>query len=110
MLITRRKTEGLLGGLWEFPGGKIRPEETAEEACQREIAEEVGIRVAVVSHLAHVRHAYTHFKIRMDVFRCRYVSGRVRLSGPVDHRWIEPEELDRYPFPGANRKFIHLLR
>jgi A/G-specific adenine glycosylase len=110
MLITQRKPEGLLGGLWEFPGGKIRPGETAAQACVREIAEEVGIRVAVSSHLAHVRHAYTHFKIRMDVFQCRYRSGKVRLSGPVDHRWILPEALDRYPFPGANRKFLHLLR
>lgn len=109
-LITRRKPDGLLGGLWEFPGGKIRDGETAADACVREILEETGLDVMVASKIAEVRHAYTHFKIRMSVFLCRYRSGRVRLSGPVDHRWIGLSELDAYPFPKANHKFIPALK
>jgi A/G-specific adenine glycosylase len=109
VLITRRKPEGLLGGLWEFPGGKVGKGETAEAACAREIREEVNLEISAEAYLTRVKHAYTHFKIVMDVFRCRYVSGRVRLNGPVDHRWITPDRIREYPFPRANHKFIPML-
>ncbi|MBT4088863.1 MAG: hypothetical protein HOE30_10245, partial [Deltaproteobacteria bacterium] len=54
-------------------------------------------------------HAYTHFKIVMEVFICQHVSGRVRLNGPVDHRWISFEQIKKYPFPKANHKVFSLL-
>ena len=109
-LITRRKPSGLLGGLWEFPGGKIQRGESPEAACIREIKEEVNLAIKVDSHLSRVKHAYTHFKIVMDVFCCSYVSGRVALNGPVDHRWINLQQLDNYPFPKANHKFFNELK
>lgn len=110
VLITRRKPAGLLGGLWEFPGGKIRKGESPEAACIREIKEEINLAIKVDSHLSRVKHAYTHFKIVMDVFCCSYVSGRVALNGPVDHRWINLKKLDDYPFPKANHKFFGDLK
>jgi A/G-specific adenine glycosylase len=110
VLITRRKAEGLLGGLWEFPGGKIRDGESAQEACIREINEEVNLSVHIDRHLAQIKHAYTHFKIVMEVFCCRYKSGRVKLNGPVAFRWIGFDEFKKYPFPRANHKFIPLLK
>jgi A/G-specific adenine glycosylase len=109
MLITRRKSEGLLGGLWEFPGGKVRENESPESACSREIKEEVNLEVRIHKHITRVKHAYTHFKIIMDVFVCEYVSGEVQLNGPADYHWIALHEIDQYPFPKANRKFIPLL-
>jgi A/G-specific adenine glycosylase len=109
VLITRRKTEGLLGGLWEFPGGKIKDGESAAAACIREIKEEVNLDVQIERTLAQVKHAYTHFKIVMDVFCCKYVSGRVYLRGPAAFRWIRLDEYKNYPFPKANHKFIPLL-
>ena len=110
VLITRRKPDGLLGGLWEFPGGKIQKDEEAKDACIREIKEETNLSVGVDSHLDRIKHAYTHFKIIMDVFCCSYLSGKVKLNGPVDHRWIKPEKLDDYPFPKANHKFFPALK
>jgi len=109
ILITKRKSDGLLGGLWEFPGGKIKEDESSEEACIREIKEEVNLDIEIISHMAHVMHAFTHFKLQMDVYECRYLSGRVRLHGPVDFRWIKPNEMGKFPFPGANHKFMHLI-
>jgi A/G-specific adenine glycosylase len=110
ILITRRAENGLLGGLWEFPGGKVhRGEETAAEACVREIKEEVNLEIKIDSHLTMIRHAYTHFKIVMDVFLCDYLSGEVVLKAPVDFKWITVEEIRQYPFPKANHKFISLL-
>jgi A/G-specific adenine glycosylase len=110
VLITQRKAEGLLGGLWEFPGGKIRDGESAQAACIREIKEEVNLSVHVERHLAQIKHAYTHFKIVMEVFCCRYKSGRIKLKGPVGFRWIGLDEFKNFPFPRANHKFIPLLK
>jgi len=110
LLITQRKPEGLLGGLWEFPGGKVGKGEQAEAACVREILEEVNLSVEVISFLTRVKHAYTHFKIRVDVFCCKYITGDVKLNGPLDYRWIKINEIDHYPFPKANHKFIPLLK
>jgi A/G-specific adenine glycosylase len=109
VLITRRKAEGLLGGLWEFPGGKIKDGESAQAACIREIKEEVNLDVKIDRHLVQVKHAYTHFRIVMEVFCCKYISGRVYLRGPEAFRWIRLNEHRSYPFPRANHKFIPLL-
>ncbi|MFH1102469.1 MAG: A/G-specific adenine glycosylase [Pseudomonadota bacterium] len=110
ILITRRQSEGFLGGLWEFPGGKIRTNETPQSACVREIKEEVGLCVEIDRHLTRVKHAYSHFKIEADVFICRHLYGRVYRKSAEDHRWITVDEIDRYPFPGANRKFLPFLK
>jgi A/G-specific adenine glycosylase len=109
ILITRRARDGLLGGLWEFPGGKIKSGEDPAHACLREIKEEVDLEVAIDGHLTQVKHAYTHFRVVLEVFRCRYVSGKVKLKGPEDYRWVNLEDLQRFPFPKANLKFMHLL-
>jgi A/G-specific adenine glycosylase len=109
ILITRRKEDGLLGGLWEFPGGKVEPGETAGEACKREIAEEVSLSVDVGALIARVDHAYTHFKVSVDVFDCEYRTGDVALNGPTDYRWILLEEAEQYAFPAVNRKIFSQL-
>ena len=110
VLITRRQPDGLLGGLWEFPGGGIEDGETSQEACIREIREEVGLIVQIDSFLTRIKHAYTHFRIEMDVYLCHVKSGRVTLNGPVDYRWVNLAELADFPFPKANLKFIPTLR
>jgi A/G-specific adenine glycosylase len=110
LLITRRPARGLLGGLWEFPGGKLQRGERPEAACVREIKEEVNLDVVVVEPLAQVRHAYSHLRVQLHVFACRFAAGRVRLNGPVDHRWIRVGQIDRFAFPKANHRFIPLLK
>jgi A/G-specific adenine glycosylase len=109
ILIAKRKPSGLLGGLWEFPGGKVRPNESPEDTCKREIKEELNLAVDVKRHLTRVRHAYSHFKISMDVYDCRYRAGKVKLNGPDNYKWIALEEIEEYAFPRANHKFIPLL-
>ena len=109
ILITQRKPEGLLGGLWEFPGGKIQVKETAEQACVRAIREETNLFVESTEYLTRVKHAYTHFKIVMDVFHCSYQSGEIVLNEAVDYRWITADQIDQFPFPRSNHKFIPLL-
>jgi A/G-specific adenine glycosylase len=108
-LIVRRPDNGLLGGLWEFPTGRIGLDESPESACIRMIKHQVNLKVLIQSKLTAVRHAYTHFKIKADVFVCADISGSVKLNGPVDFQWVRLEELKNYPFPKANNKFIPML-
>jgi len=110
VLITRRAESGMLGGLWEFPGGKIQPTERARAACEREIREEVGLRVEVVARIARVRHAYTHLVVDIDVFHCHYRGGDVVLEGATDYRWITLDQTGDYAFPKANHKFLPAVR
>jgi A/G-specific adenine glycosylase len=109
-LITKRPPKGLLGGLWEFPGGKIEKGETLEACLAREIREELDLAVRVGRPLASIRHAYTHFKITLHVFECEFKGGRIRLNGCDDAVWVKAAELDRYAFPGADRKVIQQLK
>jgi len=109
ILITRRPSEGLLGGLWEFPGGKIGEGEKPETSCIREIKKAVNLTVNIVNSLTQVRHAYTHFRIVMDVFLCKSRSGAVKLNGAADYRWVTVSALKNYPFSKASHKFIPLL-
>ncbi|MEN6425830.1 MAG: A/G-specific adenine glycosylase [Phycisphaerales bacterium] len=110
ILIDKRKPEGLLGGLWEFPGGKVRPGESRKAALQREVREELDIEIEVDREIAVVDHAYTHFRIRLHAFECQYVSGEPRCVACADVKWVHPTDLTRYAFPTANRKIIETLR
>ena len=110
ILIDRRPAKGLLGGLWEFPGGKIEPGETVEACIQREIREELGIEIAVGEPLITVEHAYTHFRVTLHVHHCRHLSGEPQPIECDEVRWVSLEELDQFPFPTANVKIIEALQ
>ncbi|MGV0026071.1 A/G-specific adenine glycosylase [Phormidesmis priestleyi] len=110
ILIDRRKSDGLLGGLWEFPGGKVEPGETIEACIQREIQEELGIEIEVGDRLIVVDHTYTHFKVRLNVHHCRYVRGEPQAIACDEVRWVELSDLDQYPFPKANLQIIQALK
>ncbi len=110
ILIAQRPANGLLGGLWEFPGGKREPGETMEECLVREVAEELGIAIQVRQPLATVDHAYTHFRITLHAYHCQYVSGEPKALGCATWKWVRPGELDDYAFPAANRTIIAALR
>ncbi len=110
ILIDRRKQEGLLGGLWEFPGGKIEPGETPEECVKREIKEELGIEIAVQDKLITIEHAYTHFKVTLNVFNCKHLSGDPQPLESDEVKWVTLDEIDQYPFPKANSQIIEAMR
>jgi A/G-specific adenine glycosylase len=109
ILIARRFNRDLLGGLWEFPGGHRERGESLEECVMREIREELGVTVAVKEKFAAVEHAYSHFSITLNAFRCRYLRGQPRAIGCAAWRWVPPRELSRYAFPAANRKIIAMM-
>ncbi len=110
ILIDRRKQEGLLGGLWEFPGGKIEPDETVEDCVSREIKEELDIEIEVGSRLITIEHAYTHFKVTLNVFNCKYLSGDPKPLESDEVKWVTLDEIDQYPFPKANSQIIDAMK
>jgi len=110
--IQKRPSSGHLGGLWEFPGGKVDENESAEQALVRECCEELGTDVVIVDNLAVVKHAYSHFKIVMSVFICSLPEGPDSVKQPEGHPfcWISIDQLEDFPFPGANHKFFPQLK
>ncbi|MBI3951206.1 MAG: A/G-specific adenine glycosylase [Acidobacteria bacterium] len=110
VLIAQRQVQGLLGGLWEFPGGKREANESLRRCCAREIEEEVGVKVSIGQKLTTINHAYSHFRITMHVFECQYVSGEPKPLACQEVRWVAPQHLNRYPFPAANKTLVEGLR
>ena len=110
VLIQRRHEEAMLGGLWEFPGGKRREADTWRAAVAREVREETGLSTDVGREITEVRHAYTHFRITLKAFDCRVVGGDLAPQGVTDARWVRLDELSDYPFPKANKDVIAALR
>jgi len=109
VLIDRRPYGGLLGGLWEFPGGKIEPGETPARAAVRELREELGVRAEPVAELPPVEHAYSHFTVTLHPLLCRFVEMDPAAGEGREWRWVPPGELPHHPMPRANRKILELL-
>jgi len=108
MLIQKRPENGLLGGLWEFPGGKVEKGETLPDALRRECREELDIEVNIGEEIATIRHAYTHFKILLTAFYCTITSGTPESELPF--RFVTMEDINTLPFPKANHKIFPALR
>jgi A/G-specific adenine glycosylase len=109
-LIAQRPLEGLLGGLWEFPGGKVEPGEALPDALRREIGEELGLEIEPGDYLVEIAHAYTHFRITLHAFHAAYRGGTAQHLGVADHAWVTLDEVDRYAFAVTDRKIIERLR
>lgn len=109
-LIAQRPLDGLLGGLWEFPGGKQEAGETLPAALQREIAEELGMEIVVGDFLTQVKHAYTHFQITLHTFFAHHVTGTPQNKGVADHAWVALPDLAKYAFAVTDQKIIAALK
>jgi A/G-specific adenine glycosylase len=105
-LVAQRRPEGLLGGLWELPGGKVEAGETPEQALAREIAEELGTSVLAVAELPCVKHAYSHFKVDLRPFDCRLERGAPEPKSDRPLRWILPAERHDLAFPAATLRIF----
>ena len=108
-LITRRE-KGHLEGLWEFPGGKLRPGETLPECLQRELKEELGVEVTVGEKLETVTWSYPERTVVLHFFYCRLASSQVTPYEGQAFAWVTPDELERYQFPPADASLIARLR
>lgn len=106
ILVSKRKSNSLLGGLWEFPGGKLQNGESSEECIKREIWEELGIGIEVGDFVKTIRHEYTHFSIMMDSYHCLADKNEPEAIGCADWKWIPPRDVKKLAFPKANHKIF----
>jgi len=110
VLISLRHAALHQGGLWEFPGGKIEPSETAEQALNRELKEELNITVTAATPLITVSHQYPDRFVQLNVFLVEQFSGEAKsLEGQL-FKWVAPAELEHYAFPAANQPIITAAR
>jgi A/G-specific adenine glycosylase len=103
VLIDKRSSGGLLGGLWEFPGGKVEAGETMPEALSRELTEEMGVKIEVGEPLGSYRHAYTHFKVTVHTFKAAITEGDPRPLESEQVKWVLIDWLGDYPMGKVDR-------
>ncbi len=109
VLIARRPSSGLLGGMWEFPGGKLEPGETMTDGLQREIMEELGVSIAVGDAFGVYQHGYTHFKVTLHAFCCTLLTGEPRALHASEIRWVLLDDLASYPMGKIDRQIARRL-
>ena len=112
VLIAQRPADKQMGGLWEFPGGKVEAGESPEEALIRELAEELGIAVqeACLAPFSFASHSYADFHLLMPLYVCRRWQGEPQAKEHTALKWVRPKDLKDYPMPPADVPLIPMLR
>jgi 8-oxo-dGTP diphosphatase len=112
VLLAQRPEGKSLAGLWEFPGGKVEPNETPEAALIRELKEELDIDTwtSCLAPLTFASHSYADFHLLMPLFACRRWQGMVRATEGQQLAWVAPNRLRDYPMPPADLPLIPILR
>jgi mutator protein MutT len=109
ILIDKRKMSGAMGGLWEFPGGKIEAGETIVDCIVREIREELAIEISVGEHLVTIEHSYPTIRVTLIAHHCKHISGIPQPIESDEIRWVKIGDLRQYQFPDANEAIIRAI-
>ena len=110
LLITQRRQQDHLGGLWEFPGGKRERDESDEACLRRELHEELGIEVEVVGLIETIAHAYPEKTIQLKFFRCALLKHEPQPIGCAAVAWVNAVKLIDFDFPAADARLLEKLR
>jgi 8-oxo-dGTP diphosphatase len=109
-LITQRRPSAVLGGLWEFPGGKVEEGETEEDALKREVRERVGVDAEVGICIGRRTHDYDGYSVDLSLYQARIDEAAdpqpVRVA---DCRWVNSADFESYRFPAADQATMDLL-
>lgn len=110
ILIAQRPSEGFLPNKWEFPGGKVEPNEYKISALHREIREELGIEIDVIVRLGSYRYQYPDFSVNLIAYFCKIMKGDPLLLKHLQFRWISVNEVEQYDLAAANRLILTDLK
>lgn len=102
VLIAQRSKNMAMPLKWEFPGGKVKEEESIEQSLIREISEELNILISIDYKLTPIKHKYAHIHIRLHPFACSFQAGNIYLSEHQEIRWVDPQELLDYDWAAAD--------
>ena len=105
-MISKRRENGLLGGLWEFPGGKIQSGESGPDCIVRKSRETLNILVDPLDCIKRIKHSYSHFSITVAAYRCMFIGGNPCALACADFRWIYPYEIPQFAFHRTNHKLF----
>lgn len=108
-LLAKRRSAGLLGGMWEFPSAEVRNGETHQRAIVRELRDHFGVRVKVGGLVASVQHAYSHFKVSLHVYACEVIEGKPAAKEHDEVRWIPRSAFKRIAMPKVVHKVLDTL-
>ena len=108
ILLSKRPDDTTMGGLWEFPGGKIEKHETAVEAIIREVKEETNLTISNPQFLGNISHKYSHFGVNISLF-ISFPKSIKSLNLAQEHQWITMKDIFNYPLPKANHKMLDIL-
>ncbi len=109
-LVTRRRPDAHLGGLWEFPGGKREAGESLEACLRRELREELNVEITAPRLLRVIRHDYPDHSVELHFFSCELAGSDLRSLETDGVRWVLPGELSGLEFPPADRSLIEAIQ
>jgi len=109
ILIKQRPANGLLGGLWELPGGKVAAGAIGAAELRRKLLSKFHIRIKNCRRFSHVKHAFSHFKITLHAFQCEHAGGPLTAPSTVSWNWVVPQDIERFAYPRATQKILTAL-
>lgn len=111
IFIQKRNENDVWAGLWEFPGGRLKTNETSKQALQREYLEETEFKITDLKKITTVKHGYTKYRVTLHCFYCYLENGlsKPTLHAAQEYRWVTHKELNNYAFPAGHRKLIEFI-
>ena len=111
ILLVKRSPHADMGGLWELPGGKIKPSECPEKALRRELTEELSITPTLVQPYTFAYHEYDHKRVVLLAFEVLSFTGEPTLNvGQTDYQWVDMKNVHVYPMPEATLKIVEIIK
>lgn len=108
-LITQRRPTAVLPLLWEFPGGRVEPNESDTDALKREVRHRLSVDIEVGELISFVSHPYEHYVVDLYLYECKVTAGELRALNVHDFRWATSDEFDQYPFTPADEASMNKL-